>query len=171
MYQYFKGEYINYSGSGVCLISEIGVPNFDKSSTDLYYILNPVEDKSTTIFVPANNHLLLSRMRKLLTKEEIDELIDSIKHESIEWIDDRKKRTETFGNIIKQNDPFELLKVIACIYKRKEQLSKYKGSRKLSFSDLDFLERTERLIEGEFSFVLGIPPFDIAGYIRKKIGI
>lgn len=170
MSQYFKGEYINYSGSGVCLISEIGTPDFDKS-LDPYYILNPIEDKATTIFVPLNNPLLLSRMRKLLSKEEIDSLILTIKHESLEWIDDRKKRTEDFGNIIKQNEPLELLKLIVCIYKKKNQFAENKGNRKLSFSDLDLLERAEKLIEGEFSFVLGIPSVDIAEYIRKKVNL
>ncbi len=168
MSQYFKGEYINYSGSGVCLISEIGTPDFDKSS-DPYYILSPIEDKSTTIFVPISNQLLLSRMRKLLSRDEIDSLILSIKNESIEWIDDRKRRTETFGNIIKQNDPAELLKLVICIYVKKDQLAENKGNRKLSFSDLDYLERAEKLIESEFSFVLGIPSIDVAGYIRKKL--
>ena len=170
MTQYCKGDYVKYSTNGVCMITDIGRPDFDKTAAeDSYYFLRPVSDRSTVIFVPKWNELLLSKMRKLLTREEIDALILSVNNDSIAWIDDRKKRAERFGEILKQNDPLGLLRMIGCLYIKKQQLAELGANRKLSFSDLDTLERAERLIEDEFSFVLGIRPSEVADYIRKKI--
>ena len=170
MSYFSKGEYVNYSSNGVCLIFDIGAPEFDKTADkDSYYILKPLADKSTTVFVPMKNQLLLSRMRKLLTKAEIDVLITSVGTDDVEWIDDRKKRADLFSEILRRNEPGELLSLVCCIHKKREALVALGGNRKLAFSDLDILERAERLLEGEFSFVLGISPLDVASYVREKL--
>lgn len=169
MSQYCKGEYVNYAANGVCLVSDIGAPDFDRSAKELYYILRPIGDKATTVFVPVKNEILLSRMRKLLTKEEIDGFIGSVKDETIVWISDRKKRTELFEGIIKGNDILEILRLIGCLYLKRQELSRQAGNKRLAFSDQDVLERAERLIEDEFPFVLGIPKNDVAEYIKNRI--
>lgn len=52
---------------------------------------------------------------------------------------------------------------------KKQQLSESKVNKKLSFLDIDFLERAERMIEDEFSFVLRIDAGEVGEYIRKKL--
>lgn len=168
--EYRKGEYVKYSSNGVCLISDICTPDFEKSSENiLYYILSPVSDKSTTVFVPVNNTVLVSKMRTLLTKQEIDEMIASIKSVEIKWVDDRKKRSDLFSDILKENNVLDLLRMVGCIYMKKQQLAEANGNRKLSLSDIDALERAEKLIEDEFAFVLDIDIRDVGEYIRKKL--
>ena len=72
MIEFCKGEYVNYRTSGVCLIEDIAVPEFASGGEKgEYYILRPVKDKSTTLFVPIKSEALLSGMRHLLAKEEI----------------------------------------------------------------------------------------------------
>ena len=169
--EYIKGEYVKYANNGVCLIDDICVPDFDKSSEDnFYYVLKPLSEKSTVIFVPVKNSALLSKMRKLLTKQEIDEKISSIEVKEEIWIDDRKKRTERFNNILKSNDTLELLRMVGCIYMKKQELAENKISKKLSFSDIDLLERAEKMIDDEFSFVLNIDANAVGEYIRRKLG-
>ncbi len=168
--EYRKGEYVKYGSNGVCLIYDICVPDFDKSSEDnFHYVLKPIYEKSTTIFVPVKNTTLLSKMRRLLTKQEIEQIISSLKNVKIEWIEDRKKRSDFFSDIIKKNDTLELLRMIGCIYIKRQQLEEKSGNRKLSFSDIDVLERAEKLIEEEFSLVLNINISDVGVYIRQKL--
>jgi CarD family transcriptional regulator len=108
-------------------------------------------------------------MRKLITKEEIDSLLGAVKDASVEWINDRKKRTELFEGIIKSNDILGILRLIGCLYVKREELMGHGGNKRLAFSDQEVLERAERLIEDEFSFVLGIPKTDISEYIKSRI--
>lgn len=169
MIQYNKGEYVSYAANGVCLIADIVVPDFDRNAKDPYYILKPTGDKATTVFISTKNDLLLSRMRRLLTKGEIDSLLTAVKDEAIEWVNDRKKRAEIFEEIIKNNDILEILRMIGCLYIKKEELSKRVGYKMLTFSDHDLLDRAEKLIENEFSFVLGISKDEVPAYIKKQI--
>ena len=172
MAEFYKGEYVKYSNNGVCFIEDINTPDFDKKAGEnAYYILRPINDKSTTIFVPKANELLLSKMRRLLTKDEIDGLIFSIGDNEQIWIDDRKQRLDHFSEVLKRNDPLELLRTVGCIYLRKQQLESAGNNKKLSLSDLGVLEQAEKLIENEFSFVLGIPASGVGVYIREKLGI
>lgn len=171
MSQYKKGDYVNYSANGVCLIFDIGVPDFDKNAqADSYYFLKPVGDKSTTIFVPKGNKLLLSRMRRLLTENEICDAIDAINAEPFEWIDDRKKRIELHSEIFKRNSPCELLRLVFCMMKKREQLRSLGGNRDIALSDIDVLEHAKRMISEEFSFVLGISAPEVEGYILSRLG-
>ena len=92
-----------------------------------------------------------------------------MKNVKIEWIEDRKKRSDFFSDIIKKNDTLELLRMIGCIYIKRQQLEEKSGNRKLSFSDIDVLERAEKLIEEEFYLVLNINISDVGAYIRQKL--
>lgn len=70
-------DVIIYGGQGVCQITGIEekVINGVKKT---YFVLKPVSDRSATIFAPADNELVLNKMRRLLSKDEIHKLIDSM---------------------------------------------------------------------------------------------
>lgn len=73
------------------------------------YILRPVYDEHSCIFVPADNRKLTKLMRPVLSAEEIDTIILSVKDKNLLWIDDRKKRTARFQDILLKRDEKELL--------------------------------------------------------------
>ena len=163
-----KGEYVKYATNGVCLIEDINSTDFNPKSKDAtYYILKPLAVSSTTIFVPIDNELLVSRMRKILTKEEIDAIIVSIDKETVNWIEDKKERTSHFNEIIKNDDPTELLRLASCIHLKRVEL--FEKGKKLLASDSSILEQVERLVENEFAFVLNIAPESVSAYIRGKL--
>ena len=163
-----KGEYVKYASNGVCLIEDVSSLDFNPKAKDAtYYILRPLSTSSTTIFVPTDNELLLSRMRKLLTKEEIDAVIARIDTKNPDWPEDRKERANLFGEIVKRDDPVELLSLARAIYLRRAELNA-KG-KKLMATDGNVLEQIERLVENEFTFVLDITPAEVNEYIKKKM--
>ena len=166
--EYRKGDYIKYSSNGVCLVEDVSSADFNSKAKDAkYYILRPLATSSTTIFVPTDNELLVSRMRKILTKEEIDSIIVSIDKETVDWIEDKKERANHFNEIIKNDDPTELLRLASCIHLKRIELAE-KG-KKLLASDSNILENVERLVENEFAFVLKIAPESVSAYIREKL--
>lgn len=165
-----KGEYVKYATSGVCLIENITKIDYlhDRNPQE-FYVLKPIAANSSTVYVPLANNELTSKMRKLLSKEEIDSLIDASKSDAIEWINDRKARSEKFKSIISKSEPDQLLKLVGCIYVKKQEL--LKNGKKLSSTDASLLSSAEELIKNEFSFVLQMSGTQIGAYIRDRLEI
>ena len=59
--------------------------------------------------------------------------------------------------------------MIRCIYMRKLELDQV--GKKLPAADTNTLKSAEKLVEEEFSHVLGIEREDVGTYIRSVIGV
>ena len=66
---YSVNEKIHYGGSGVCVIQEIATMRFGRTR-EKYYVLKPVYQNSSVIYVPVENEALVSKMRPVLSREE-----------------------------------------------------------------------------------------------------
>lgn len=163
-----KGEYVQYALNGVCVIDDIKKINIDRSKNPKeFYVLKPVSAYTSTIYVPVENGELVSKMRHLLSKEDANTLIDSLKQDKTEWIEDRKERNNFFNNIIKEANPKELLKLVGCIYIQKQKL--LNAGKKLSGTDEKQLVQAESIIKNELSFVLNLENKGIESYIKSRI--
>lgn len=150
-------------GHGVCQISDIRTIDFGTGSgAQDYYVVEPIAAGSATIYLPRGNPKVLSRMRPVLTKEEIDGIICSVRDDQIRWTNDRKARTIQFQQILSRRDTRELLMLASCLHKRRTE----KG---LPASELEMLHKTEGMIEQEFSFALNVRREEIGQYIRDRL--
>ena len=95
-----KGEYVLYGKTGVCLIEDIKECGFLKKG-EMYYILKPIGNSGSTVYVPVKNDSLTSGMHRLMTKEEIDGLLLNASNREIEWIEQKNERADYFHDIIK----------------------------------------------------------------------
>lgn len=164
---YRKGEYVRYASNGVCLIEDIRSDSH-KGKHKEFYVLKPVGAPGSTIFVPLDSEALLSKMARLPTREEVDELILSVGDTGLTWVDNRKDRAALFQNLVKTNDLRELMGLARCIVQKKQEL--LSRGKKLSASDEGILRRAENLIENELAFVLCLPMDQVCGYIQSKLG-
>ena len=165
---YKKGDYIRYTSSGVCLIEDVKILDHTKNKQE-FYILKPVGIPTSTIYVPTDNEALVEKMRYILKKEEIDELITSLKNTENIWIESRKERTIYFKEILKNCNPQELLRLVSCIYLKRQELES--EGKKLSATDETMLTQAETFIANEFSFVLNLSSTQVGEYIREKLEI
>ncbi|MFQ9798058.1 MAG: CarD family transcriptional regulator [Clostridia bacterium] len=92
-------DMIVYGAHGVCRIAEIEERDFNGSSIE-YYILKPVYDEKATIFVPVLNDRLTAKMRRVLSKDEIEALIESMPNEDTLWIENEMQRKERYKEIV-----------------------------------------------------------------------
>ena len=100
--EYRKGDYVSYSCNGVCLVEDVRVDApTGKGEPKTFYILKPVADQGSTIFVPTSSPALLAKMQRLPSRGEVDALILSTKESALPWIEDRKVRAASFQTIIK----------------------------------------------------------------------
>lgn len=164
---YRKGEYVRYSCNGVCLVDDIRMDTLGKEAPKEFYILKPVSNPASTIFVPTASQALVDRMARLPNQEELDQLILSTRDKEIPWIEDRKVRLASFQAIIKTCDLRDLICLAVCLYQRQRTLSAV--GKKLGSSDETILHRTEALIENQVSFVLQVRTDQVSGYIREKL--
>ena len=158
---YGKGDYISYSGHGVCQIADIRSMNFGNGEQE-YLVIEPIASGSATIYLPSANQTAQTRIRPVLTREEIDAIISSVKNDQMPWTADRKQRTLQFQQILSRRDTRELLLLASCLHKRKIE----KG---LPASELEILHKVEGMVEQEFSFVLHISQSEIGQYIRDRL--
>ena len=162
-----KGEHVLYAKTGVCLIEDIKTCEF-LNKDQLYYILKPVANKGSTVYVPFDSNLTQD-MHPLVTASEVDEILNDIKGKQIEWIEAKNERTEYFNSIISEGDRQKLVLLIHCIYSKK--LEKLDEKKHLSAADEAILKTAEKLIDEEFSFAIGCSENKVGEYIRLKLGI
>ena len=141
---YRKGEYVRYACNGVCLVDDIrlDVPA-GKGTPKEFYILKPVSNPASTIFVPTGSPALVEKMARLPNREELDQLI------------------------VKACDLRELICLVVCISRRKRSL--LATGKKLGASDETLLQRAEGLIANQVSFVLQVEDSQVGTYIREKL--
>ena len=165
---YKINDTIIYGTEGVCRILDIAKRTYG-GQTDVYYILSPIYKRASTVMLPRSNATLMSKMRRLLTPDEANKLILSIRTESVaEWIDNEKQRREHYRDLLACGDRSELVRHIKGLYERTER-QKAVGKR-LHACDERFLEDAQRILHDEFSVVLGIPRENVLSYIRDSVG-
>lgn len=157
---------VMYGTTGVCTVDSIEDKKIGKVKRK-YYVLKPMAQATSTVFVPADNELLLSKVRELITKENIKEMLQVLPSKESIWIDDDSERKQSFGDIVMSGDRMACLTLLKTLIVRQKELSE-KGKR-LHLADERVLREVQRLINDEFSFVLGIGVEDVQGRIVKTI--
>lgn len=159
-------SFVLYGGNGVCRV--LGKRRDRRCGTDReYYVLAPFGSTEASIFVPADNETLVAKMKKILSRDEIEKLIASLKDSAVEWEHDNRKRNDRFCEILADGDRREILTLIRSIYLKKKELAS--SGKHLAGSDENILKRAEKLINDEFAVALGIESNEVPLFIRNKI--
>ena len=160
-----KGEKVLYGVNGICEITDIStvdIPGIDKDK--MFYILK--QKKGTaTIYVSADGDL--SKMRKLMTKDEALNLIKSIADVEPLVLKNEKKPEAEFKDAMQKNDCIEMLKLIKCIYYRKKQ--RLDEGKKVMAADEKYMKLAEDVLYQEIGEVLEIPKEQVFDYLIREI--
>ena len=156
------GSYVLYGKTGVCLVKEQAVMNGGQ-----YYVLSPISDRHSSVFVPCANEELVGRMRPLLSREEIDVLLSNADEVRLEWLDDRNERATFCRGVLGGGDRKELVRLLCCLMRRK--IERIEMGKRLSAMDENFLQECVRLVQEEFSMVLGISQREVGPYIQERL--
>ncbi|MBQ7954187.1 MAG: CarD family transcriptional regulator [Lachnospiraceae bacterium] len=160
------GEYIIYGTKGVCQVMDITTMNLDGVPKDTkYYILQPWNQSGSRIFVSVDNQKTI--MRKILTKEEANALIDKIPEIEEIWVDNDKVREEKYKECIRTCECSELVRIIKTLYLRREE--RLKAGKKITTTDERYLKSAEEHLYTELSVALDIPVENMEKYITEKV--
>ena len=170
MTNFEKSDYIVYDNAGVCLIEDIAMKKFDYWDNERFcYILRPIGNPASFVYVPVDNEKLTKKMRRIMSEEEIDTILDNVRTQYIIWPDDRRTRMERFKEILAAKNQQDMLMLASCIYSKKKELAT--RGKKLSSSDEMILKETERFVNEEFSFSLKLSKGQVAEYIQKRLNL
>lgn len=161
-------DVIIYGSQGVCEIAAIEKKSISGEKRS-YFVLRPIGDRVTTIYVPTDNALVLKKMRRLLTVNEINELIDSMPDGKIIWIDNVNERKEYYKKLLAGGDPAALIQMIKAIYTQKKE--REASGKRLHVMDENFFRDAEQTLYNEFQYVLNLSCKDaLMKYIFERIG-
>ena len=163
MYQI--GDSFLYGREGVCKITDI-VTRQIKGEDKQYYALEP-QDQHIKIFIPVDNNQAVSKMRRVLSKEDIYKLIKAMPDNETIWIEDKNVRKQKYNNIIINGDHEQLVKLIKTLYLHREE--KLKSGKNFHVQDQQFLDTCEKILYDEFSTVLNIKPDQVIPFIINTI--
>ena len=160
------GDLVVYGGTGVCEVAKVepmGGRSADRKR--LYYTLKP-RYGSETIYVPVDTNVF---MRKVITREEAEALIDRIPEIQAEICNDRNLRvlSDHYKATLRSHDCEDLLQTVRAVYLKGRQAAEQK--RKPGQVDQYFGKRAEDLLHGELSVALNIPMDEVGDYISTRV--
>ena len=82
------GQCVIYGANGVCTVDgvrEMQLPYDDEAQS--YYVLKPASKPGSTIYVPMGNKTLVGRLRPLLDKAGLDDVLQRIGGETQRFVD------------------------------------------------------------------------------------
>jgi CarD family transcriptional regulator len=160
---YNIGDYLIYRRN-VCKVVDIKKSHLNDKN---YYVLVPSNDESLKIDVPIVNKC--SYMRNLISREEVEELIDKIPTIGImetNEINDRFMGNE-YKNLINTGTHENLIKIIKTTYlKNKERIDNKKKTRELENT---YFKLAEKYLYSELSIVLGMSYEDTKNYVVARV--
>jgi len=125
--------------------------------------LSPIKETESIIMIPIMNKDI--NVRKVITKEEAEQLLSQMKDKQIDWIDDSKERAREYNELLKSGDSESWLLLIKAL--ADEKLEKKEEGKKLSSSDDMILKSATNLLSGEFSVALDMDIDEVIPYIKK----
>lgn len=165
---YKINDTVLYGAGGVCSISEVAERKIGLD-TDKYYILRPISDEKSTIFVPISNEKLLSKMRRVHSSDEVISAFERAADSKPEWIVNENERKGKFKKDIDNGDIYEVLCFFKSLYlHQKERISQ---GKKLRVNDERMMKDAERLLSDELSYVLEMKKEGFGAFIVDRLKI
>ncbi len=147
------GDCVSYRSEGVCQITDIRLECFNTlNKSEEYYILTPLNDKNSKLYVPTSNELLTSQMKPLLSEKEIKELVAELKGQGVDWITDSRARSTYFKQTSASGERRQLILLFNTLDKRLWQdEGRTCGKKAYTAGDETVYKRVKRILFDEFS--------------------
>ena len=162
MYQ--VGDRVVYGVHGVCCVVELQIQTVNRKKVE-YYVLEPITQAGARYYVPSHNEIAVSKIRPLLTKEELDALLTSDQIDEDIWIANENDRRQKYRQIIVEGDRCNLLRIVRTLRKHKDEM--LQSGKKFHVTDANFLKDAEKTLYSELSIVLNIEYNKVSDYINN----
>ena len=159
-------DVVVYGSQGVCEIVGINEERVDGAIRN-YFVLKPKNDKGSTFYVPTWNEKALGKMRKVMTKEDVDALIDSMPRRNPTWIENENERKDAYRKILASGDQAAIISMVQALFLHKKQ--REAEGKRLHMSDEYFMKDAEQILYNEWQYVLNVDKDGLMAYILDRI--
>ncbi len=159
------GSMVMYGRNGVCRIRQIAERKFGKTAS-LYYVLEPAYRSGLTFFVPVGQEEALN-MQRVLSEEQIHELIQIMPSVEVLNIEDERLRRDTCEELLNHGNRKDVIRVIKTIYQIRQQ--RQDCGKKLCSKDEQLFSLAQKMLYDEFVAVLNIEPDQVVPMIIDAI--
>ncbi len=160
------GDCVVYKKRGVYRVFEIRREKIGPEFKD-YYALRSVYDERATVCVPADNEALVSQMEEILTKEQVDRLIEKSKESPAEWHTSASQRRMYSESVVASNDLAAIIALYMLYVSKKQEAIETNG--KFFAHDDRVINATKKIICEAFAFTLSVSKDEVIPYIREKL--
>lgn len=164
MYQ--MGDRVVYGIHGVCRIVDQEKRVIDRK-TVTYLVLEPMGQEGSRYLVPTHNEAAMSKLRPMLTPEELEALMGSEEVRQDGWIREENLRKNTYRELITSGDRAGLLRMVHTLYRHKREQNA--AGKKVHLADENFLRDAEKLLVSEISVVMSLPADQARTYLRTQL--
>ena len=159
-------DIVVYGAQGVCEIVGMEDRKIDGEHKK-YFVLKPKDDRGATIYVPTWNEKALAKMRRVMTKKDVDALIDSMPSKEPAWIANENERKETYRKILTSGNQAAIISMIQALFFHKKE--READGKRLHVSDEHFMKEAEQLLYHEWQYVLNVDQAGLMAYILGRI--
>ena len=161
-----KGEFVIYGSKGVCEITDISTIDISGMNREkLYYFLRPVNDRDGKIFIPVDSDKI--QIRRILTKEEAQKLVESIPQIGYLGIEDEKQREACYRQAVNDCDCREWVRVLKTLCRRNRERTA--RGKKETAMDKKYFRIAQDNLYTELSVSLKIGTDEVKDYIAGRM--
>lgn len=163
---YKIGEYVVYGIHGVCSVTDLEERVIDRKQVT-YLVLEPVGQGGSRYLVPTHNAAAMSKLRYMLSRNDLERLLMSQQVHTDGWIADENRRKQVYRELINSGEPEKLLQMVRALYLHRD--AQYAAGKKCHICDENFLRDAEKQIVGELCIVLDMAPEEAKDYLKRKL--
>ena len=157
------GDTVVYGAQGICKIDSVEAKLIGRQKQD-YYVLKPIFNQNTSVFVPVDNEALTAKMLSALTKSQINGLAKKVTDIEVIKASDENQKRELYKSILSSSNRERLVSLIKTI--RFERDTRREAGKKLNISDEQTLRKAESRLYNEIAFVFGVAPDEAKNIIN-----
>ena len=160
------GDYVVYGIHGVCRVIGMEKQLVNRKRA-MYMVLQPLAQSESRFYLPAENPTALAKLKTVLSKDELQELLSSDLIRQDDWIADENRRKQYYRELIGSGDRVSLLRMVSNLYRYKN--TQLAAGRKFHLSDDNFLRDAEKLLSSEISLVMNLSLEEARNYLRQQL--
>ena len=161
------GEWVVYGIHGACRVVGTEKQLVNRKRTQ-FLVLEPLNHGESRFYLPTENAIAMAKLKPVLNKSELVDLLgsDAVRHDV--WIQDEHQRKQQYRTLIAAADRVALLQMLSTLYRyRAAQIN---AGKKFHQSDDNFLRDTEKLLSSEIALVMELTPEGAREYLRQQLG-
>ena len=151
--EYQVGEVVLYGMEGICAVLGTEEKRFGQEA-QMYYVLES-KNKGSHIFVPFSNEILLRRIRRPLTQQDMQALLGSLDTlAELDWIQNDRERKSVYTSLVTNGSSEQLLALMKTVQNRRAAMAEM--GKKLYASDDRCYREARTLLLAEMTLSLSV---------------